>query len=79
MPTGHVSPDMDLKARLCHTHGVATYLMTIECNMVGSVVSVFLNTGNTLCLCEVEIQGMEKNSNYSKSLQFQKMLGLPCN
>ena len=57
MPTNELSPDVDLKAKLCETPGVA-HVMTIDCDQTGSVVSVFLDTGNPLCLCEVEVYGV---------------------
>ena len=59
MPTQALSPLDDLKATHVYSHGEAGdgEIIDISCDVIGSVVSLYLPTDKVLNICEVEAYG----------------------
>ena len=60
MPTSTLSPDMDLKASRVYKHGIAgdSEVITIPCDVRGSIVSVYQPSDSWINICEVEVYGV---------------------
>ena len=62
MPTQTLAPIADFKTSHAYTHGIAeeSEEINVPCDIVGSVVSLYLHNTIQLNICEVEVYGKMK-------------------